>query len=382
MRLAYLLLVLMAAILADDGTRPLSCAFAEEARKTDAAAPASREITSKTTGMKLVWIPGGTFDMGSSGLEDGRSKDEGTQHIVRITRPLYVGMYEVTQADYQSVIQSNPSAFSKTGAASAEVVGRDTSRFPVENISWFDAVEYCNKLSVKDGFDAYYSLAGIERDDGSIKSALAAPVGGSGYRLPTEAEWEYACRAGTTTSYYLGNSDALLERAGWYGTSAGNSERQTQRVGQKSANLFRLFDVHGNASEWCQDFYDSGYYDRSPRDNPPGPSSGSDRVVRGGSWNDDAAHCRAARRDSHAPASRSQNIGFRVVRSYIPEPSRPNPDGTPPYRVVINLKDGRTIDVYRQKSFDNLQDAKQKLIGSKFYGGSIQIIDSNGNQID
>jgi formylglycine-generating enzyme required for sulfatase activity len=167
--------------------------------------PFAKFFRSRSIGLEMVLIEAGEFQMGSPANETDRQNDE-TQHRVRITRPFYLGKYEVTQSEYQRVMGVNPSTFAPSGFLKDHVAGRDTSRFPVENVSWYDAVEFCNKLSQQDGFPPYYTLSGVQRESNSIKSATVAIAGGNGYRLPTEAEWEYACRAGTTTPFHFGST--------------------------------------------------------------------------------------------------------------------------------------------------------------------------------
>ena len=296
-----------------------------------AAVPTPKEITSKSAGMKLALIPAGTFQMGSSAADvkaamqadsnfkEEYAKAEQPQHTVKISKPFYMGMYEVTQGEYESVMGTNPSWFSKTGGGKDAVSGLNTSKFPVEMVSWFDAVEFCNKLSVQDGLQAYYTLSNVERASGSIKSATVSTTSGNGYRLPTEAEWEYACRAGSTTLWHTGNTVATLNEAGWWGayvTPAGNSEKRTNRVGQKTKNAFGLYDMHGNVWEWCFDVCDESVYGkRSGTTLDPLVTSGSEyRVLRGGSWLDYARHTRAAFRGRYNPGIRDDYSGFRVVR--------------------------------------------------------------------
>ena len=346
---------------------------------------AGNVIVSKSTGMKLVSIPAGAFEMGSLLSEDGHSRKE-NQHTVRISRAFHVGMTEITQGDYESVMRTNPSEFSGTEPASSRVSGTETSQLPVENVSWYDAVEFCNKLSSQEDLKEYYGLTEIERDKGSIKSAVVTLIGGAGYRLPTEAEWEYACRSRTTTSYHAGETVSLLAQAGWYGgqkAPIGNSQQRPHSVAQKAANGFGLFDMHGNVSEWCQDWYDDSSYDRLSPNDPAGPATGTSRVVRGGSWNDVALNCRSARRDSRPAMKRSNEIGFRVVRS-VQQPRPQNPVGIAPYRIVIDLRDGGTVDVFNNETYDTIDNARQRLAGSKLFGriSNIRIIDHNGNQID
>ena len=257
-------------------------------------------------GMKLVLIPPGEFDMGSSRaeidrlLEEARGRslsrgyvsrlpNEGPQHRVKVTSPCYLGVFEVTQAEYQRVVGVNPSHFSAQGVGKAEVAGRDTSRYPAECISWEAAQGFCRELS----------------DLPEEQSA------GRVYRLPTEAEWEYACRAGTTTRYAFGDDAANLGDYAWVCENAGGI---THPVGQKNPNRWGLFDVYGNVLEWCGDWFDKGYYERSPSEDPVGPAGNEFRVLRGGSWvSPDVDSTRSACRDYFAPHFRARYIGFRVV---------------------------------------------------------------------
>ena len=285
--------------------------------------PLPETMVSPSTGMKLVLIPAGTFTMGSPAAEVDRREDEGPQHTVRISQPFFMGVYEVTQSQYQSVIGTNPSNFSKTGSGSSSVSGMDTSKFPVETVSWLDAIEFCNKLSAKDGLPAYYTLSRGRRTGTPAYRAGAASVsvsGGKGYRLPTEAEWEYACRAGATTPFHFGstlNGDkANIDGDRPYGTTTkGTSLGRTTTVGSYPANAVGLHDTHGNVWEWCFDMYDGSVYGkRSGTISDPLVTSGSvNRVLRGGSWGSGATFTRAARRTGDAPDDRVNFAGFRVV---------------------------------------------------------------------
>ena len=196
---------------------------------------------------------------------------EGPQHHVRITKPFWLGASPVTQGEYERVTGSNPSKFpmpppiSKPSVAEYErVTGSNPSKFegdpqrPVEQVSWDDAVEFCRKLSALPG----------------EKAAKRR------YGLPTEAQWEHACRAGTTTRWYAGDNQAGLVDVAWFNTNSGG---QTHPVGGKKPNAWGLYDMHGNVWEWCQDWYDKEYYARSPIDDPAGPPGGSFRGMRGGS---------------------------------------------------------------------------------------------------
>jgi formylglycine-generating enzyme required for sulfatase activity len=239
-------------------------------------------------GMKLVLIPAGSFTMGSPPDEAGHDSDE-EQHEVEITQPFYMGVYLVTQEEYvKATKQKNPSYFSSSGGGKAKVAGLDTSRFPVETVSWEDADEFCQVLTRQD---------------------KAKPKGWV-YRLPTEAEWEYACRAQTQTTYYFGDDPKELAEYAWF---AANSEGRPHPVGQKKANRWGLYDMQGNVWEWCQDWYDKDYYQHSRRQDPQGPDKTDRRVLRGGSWNYLGGDCRAADRYRGTPGNRVHNYGFRVV---------------------------------------------------------------------
>src|SRR5262249_18504999 len=160
------------------------------------------------------------------------------QHRVRITRPFYLGVTEVTQGQYQAVMGENPSQF------------KTSDDLPVDNVSWFDAVKFCDRLSERENRKPCYLIDG---DQVSI-------TGGNGYRLPTEAEWEYACRAGSATAFGFGDDEARLGGLAWF---SGNSGGKTHPVAQRQANAFGLYDMHGNVWEWCWDAYDADYYKRA-----------------------------------------------------------------------------------------------------------------------
>jgi len=233
--------------------------------------PAGMEVTN-SIGMKLRLIPAGEFMMGSPG--DGFGE---TQHRVSITKPFYLGVTEVTQEQYQKVMGKNPSKFKGP-------------QNPVENVSWRDAVEFCGKLS----------------------AMPAEKAAGHVYRLPTEAEWEYACRAGTTTAYSFGDDASRLGDYGWFD---GNSDTSTHPVGEKKPNDWGLYDMHGGVYELCQDRY--GPYPSGSATNPTGATSGSYRVRRGGGWSYYARICRSASRSKNTPGYRFSDLGFRVLRSSI-----------------------------------------------------------------
>jgi len=248
----------------------------------------------------MALIPAGTFRMGNITDHPVGARDEKPVHEVTITRPFLMGRTEVTQAQYEAVMGSNPSWFK----------GSD---MPVERVTWYEAVEFCNEISRQEGLDPCYSGSG---------SSIVCDFTANGYRLPTEAEWEYACRAGTETDFYTGNMtyygnsplDSALDRAGWYG---GNSGSTTHPVGEKEANTFGLYDMHGNVWEWCWDWYAEDYYASSPAEDPRGPALGRYRSYRSGCSNNHARRCRSAyRRDYSEPEGWSAYRGFRLVRTY------------------------------------------------------------------
>lgn len=255
------------------------------------------KLIAKSAGLTLKLIPKDEFMMGSDGSDpdafDDEKNAEGKKHLVRITKPFYLGETEVTQAQYGKVMGANPSSF------------KNSPDHPVENVSWYDAVEFCNKLSVLEGLPEYY-----DRSDPNNPRVKA--LHGRGFRLPTEAEWEYACRGGSNESYSFGKDASLLKDFGWFG---GNSGFTTHPVRQKKPNGFGLFDMHGNVWEWCNDLYDKDYYKSSPEDDPPGPKGNraAVRVLRGGSWLNYPRNWRSANRNGYAPGNRHLDLGFRVA---------------------------------------------------------------------
>jgi formylglycine-generating enzyme required for sulfatase activity len=281
------------------------------------------EIISKTTRMRLKLIPAGEFLMGSPETEAGRSEDEGPQHLVKITEPFYVGMLEVTQGEWQAVMGNNPSWFSSTGGGKDKVAGENTAPFPVEQVSWYDAIEFCNKLSARDGLADYYTLRVVERTDGSIVHGIVSIAGGNGYRLPTEAQWEYACRARTTTPFSFGTScnglEANVNGNKPYGTTAqGASLSGTTKAGSYGGNAFGVCDMHGSVWEWCFDRFDAAAYKlrTDGESNPVVETSAKPRrVLRGGGWEDSPFLARSSYRYLYFADFRTSGIGFRVLRS-------------------------------------------------------------------
>ncbi|MHC6204686.1 formylglycine-generating enzyme family protein [Breznakiellaceae bacterium SP9] len=231
----------------------------------------------------MVSITGGSFMMGSPENEPGRYNDE-VQHRVTITKPFYMSKTEVTQKDYQALMGSNPSYFKG-------------DNLPVESVSWYDAAAFCNALSIHEGLTPAYTING---------TSVTWNQSANGYRLPTEAEWEYACRAGTTTPYSSGSS---VDNAGWYYSNSGS---KTHPVGTKQANAWGLYDMHGNVYEWCWDWYSA--YSSGDQTDPSGAASGSYRVLRGGSWCNSAQILRSAYRDFNTPTGSNGISGFRLVR--------------------------------------------------------------------
>ena len=256
----------------------------------------SRAALTNSIGMKFAQIPAGRFQMGSPVTEQGSRLDERPVHEVEFTQPWLMCVYEFTQAEYQQVIGANPSYFSTTGPGAKKLPNGASDRFPVEQVTWVEAVEYCQKLS-----------------------ALPEEVkAGRTYRLPTEAEWQYACRAGASTPFHygsgLGSKQANINGNFPYGgAERGPFLGRTTPVGSYSPNAFGLYDMHGNVAEMVGDWYGRFYYESSPKQDPKGPEQGADRVVLGGSWGADALRCRAGFRRSNATSGKAYFFGFRVV---------------------------------------------------------------------
>ena len=253
----------------------------------DYGSPEKTKVIMTKSGIEMVSIPGGEFKMGSA----SGGPDESPVHKVRIS-PFLMDRYEVIQPEFKKHQISDPSHFKGP-------------KNPLEQINWTDAAIYCNERSLAEGLEPCY-------DEDTWKCNFNA----NGYRLPTEAEWEYACRAGTSTEYSFGNNARDLTNYGWF---TENSSKKTQPVGQKKPNPWGLYDMHGNVAEWCNDLYAADYYKNSPEKDPKGPSDGKERVLRGGAWNSSAEACRSAYRASDPSIDdtclASDAIGFRCVRS-------------------------------------------------------------------
>jgi formylglycine-generating enzyme required for sulfatase activity len=243
---------------------------------------------------RFASIPGGRFIMGSPASESGRKDDE-VQHTVNISG-FYLGKYEVSQQEYETLMGSNPSHFKGP-------------KLPVENVSWYDAVQYCNALSRKEGLSPAYTVRG---------DSVTWDKTADGYRLPTEAEWEYACRAGTATPFSTGAA-IKSDQANYNGekpyldTPAGTYRETTTEAGSFAANPWGLYDMHGNVWEWCWDW--QGSYPQTAVTDPAGAPSGVNRIERGGSWLSDGFYLRSAARAGIQPANRNIFLGFRVGRN-------------------------------------------------------------------
>lgn len=267
-------------------------------------------------GMKFMLIPPGEFLMGATAAEvaaatqelsDHQWKDqipsEGPQHKVVLTKPIFLSVHEVTQGQYEQISKTKPSYFSASGEGKNQVAGRDTTNQPVEKVSWNDAADFCAKLNQAENLKPFYKLAGN----------TVTMLNGDGYRLPTEAEWEFACRAGSTGKYWNGGQEKDLAEIDWIRTSAGG---RMHPVGELAKNPFGLCDLHGNALEWVQDCWAPQYFQEftaQPATDPLGaPATSGQRVFKGGDWYSLAAACRSATRHGGDPTARDHLIGFRV----------------------------------------------------------------------
>jgi len=273
--------------------------------------------------MELVLIPAGEFVMGSPAGEKGRNSSE-TQHKVRITKPFWISRTEVTQEQWERMRGDNFSYFKE-------------AKNPVEQVSWDDCQAFVNKLSAR--------------------------VAGLTFSLPTEAEWEYACRAGSTTKYCFGDDDTGLDDYAWYGYT----KEETQPVGRKKANAFGLRDMHGSVWEWCQDWYGEKYYQSSPTDDPKGPRTGEYRVRRGGAWiYRPATCCRSANRFRSNPTARVNNTGCRVVARSTSTEAEPATCKRWPFDAVDakrrQKETARTLDVPVEKVVDLGGGVKMELV--------------------
>jgi len=252
----------------------------------DGGQPANLETITTKDGIEMVRIPAGEFAMG----DDRGEPEERPAHTVRLSA-FYIDKHEVTQEHYRALMGTARPKFKGPGR-------------PIDSVSWVDAARYCNARSRREGLTPCY--------DASFRCNFEA----DGYRLPTEAEWEYACRARTKARYSFGDAPARLAEHAWF---KGNAAKTTHPVGRKRPNPWGLHDMHGNVAEWCHDRYSETYYADSPPADPRGPAQGAECVLRGGSWRSRAEACRCAARDSERRAFTDacfgiEAYGFRCVR--------------------------------------------------------------------
>jgi formylglycine-generating enzyme required for sulfatase activity len=248
----------------------------------------------RTESEKMVLVPAGSFIMGDEEEVDAQP------HEVSMSS-FYIDTHLVTQAEYEKLMQDNPSRWKG-------------SSNPVEQVRWSDAVRYCNARSRAEGLQPCYDL-----------TTWTCDFSANGYRLPTEAEWEYACRANTATAFFFGKDSSSLKDYAWFDKNSGG---RPQPVGQKTANPWGLYDACGNVWEWCNDFYKVDYYQESPKENPRGPETGETKVVRGGAWKFSAESCRSGYRYNEDPGYADvcfgyDIYGFRCVRNAVAKASRP-----------------------------------------------------------
>jgi formylglycine-generating enzyme len=256
-------------------------------------------IVKTKNGVEMVSIPAGEFEMGSMNGD----ADEAPSHKVRL-RAFLMDRYEVTQEQYDQLDLSHPSHFRAPTS-------------PVEMVGWAHAAKFCNERSVAEGLQPCYN-----EDNGDCNFEA------NGYRLPTEAEWEYACRAGTTQNYSFGSDPRTLGDYAWFDDNAG---KKTHPAGQKKPNPWGLYDLYGNVAEWCNDSYDKEYYRSSPVENPRGPGERPRYVLRGGAWNSKAKGLRSSARVGESPGFQDacfarDAIGFRCVRK-APDAAIPQENG-------------------------------------------------------
>jgi len=281
-----------------------------ELKANDPEAKSLQERIEKLTtftapnGMKLRRIPSGRFYMGSHDSDEFLRNNEHPQHRILIPKSIFIGVYPVTQREFYRVMEFNPS------------VSTDGPQNPVDSVSWFSAVEFCNKMSADEELSPFYDLKNVKkRTNGVIEKADVNILGGDGYRLPSEAEWEYCCRAGSITPWCFGDQVLDVGQYAWY---FDNSSGEAHLVGEKKPNSWGLFDMHGNLMEWCNDWYGEFYYQLCTEEEcPPGPENGVAKVLRGGAWQFGAEATRSAYRNSSNPEAVSSVIGFRVCRNTV-----------------------------------------------------------------
>lgn len=262
---------------------------------------------------KMILVPGGTFTMGDTRqvVDEDFNDNELPTHTVTVN-PFFIGKYMVTQSEYSKYMPSSEMWVAKLG------LGKN---YPAYGVSWYAAIKYCNLRSLAEGLNPCYTILGSTNPadwgkvpfwEDSTWDAAICDFGANGYRLPTEAEWEYAARGGTNDPDYLYSGSDDINLVAWYGDNASDASHP---VGNRKPNGIGTYDMSGNLYEWCWDWYSNSYYSSSPKNNPTGPVNGSSRVVRGGDWRVSAYHCRVANRFEFAPYCNNGCFGFRVCRS-------------------------------------------------------------------